>query len=181
MKRTRQPPATKRHRSRQNHPTPWGFICAIENRFDMIEIDLAATKTVRKAGRFITPKQNSLRQDWTTMLDGKMGYLNPPFDPVTPWIEKCVEEAVKGARFVALLRASIDAHWFWKMAHHCTVYAISPRIKFIGSKQGYPSSLIVASFNCVAVPGPTVTNGRFKGLYRWQWIADSISREGYEQ
>ncbi len=132
-----------RHSSNQAHPTPREFICAIEGRFDLIEIDLAATKTNAKAGRFLSPKENSLKQDWAALLKGKLGYLNPPFDPITPWVDKCVEEAVKGARIVLLSRASIDTAWFWKMLPHCTVYALSPRIKFVGSKQGYPNPAAV--------------------------------------
>jgi len=179
MKQTRKPPATKRHRSRQDHPTPQEFLCALEGRFGLIELDLAATPKNAKAPRFITPREDSLKQDWTALLDGQLGYLNPPFDPIAKWIEKCVEEAIKGARFVLLTRASVDANWFWKMVPHCTVYALTPRIKFVGSKQGYPSPLILSAFNCKATPAPCVTNGRFKGLYRWHWKADATTSEGY--
>jgi len=181
MKQTRKPPATNRHKSRQDHPTPREFICAVEGRFDLIEIDLAATARNHKAPLYITPRQNSLKQDWTALLHGKMGYLNPPFDPIAPWIAKCVEEAKKGARFVVLSRASIDSNWFWAMAPYCTSYALTPRIKFVGSKQGYPAALMLSAFNLVAAPGPCITNGRFNGaLYRWHWKADATTAEGYQ-
>lgn len=179
MKQRRKGPATNRHQSAQDHPTPREFICAIEGRFDLVEIDLAATKTNAKAVRLITPRQNSLKQDWTALLKGRLGYLNPPFDPIAPWIDKCVAEAEKGARFVLLTRASIDSNWFWKMVPYAQVYALTPRITFVGSTHGYPSPLILSSFNCAATPAPCVTNGRFKGLYRWHWMADVTPREGY--
>ncbi|HKO43379.1 MAG TPA: DNA N-6-adenine-methyltransferase [Pyrinomonadaceae bacterium] len=158
-----------RHRSKQDHPTPWNLISAIENRFDSIEIDLAATKSNTKAGRYITPRQDSLKQDWTAMLAGKLGYLNPPFDPVTPWTDKCIEESVKGARFVMLTQASIDSKWFWKIFPYCTVYALRSRVTFIGSSHSFPKPLILSAFNVVRIgaePGPS---GR---LHEWDWMKD---------
>lgn len=173
-------PTTNRHNSAQDHATPLEFICAVEGRFDLIEIDLAATESNTKAGRWLTPEENSLEQDWAAALAGRFGYLNPEFDPILPWVDKCIEQAARGARFGMLSRAAIDSKWFWKMERHCTVYALKQRIKFIGSPDPYPSPLIFSSFNCVAEEGPTIEKGR-NGLYLWDWKADSVSREGYQQ
>ena len=155
-----------RHRGDQAHPTPWEFVSAVEKRFGPIAIDLAATKKSAKAGRFITPRENSLKKDWTRMLQGGVGYLNPPFDPIAPWISKCVEEAMKGARLVVVTRASIDSKWFWRMYPHCEVYALVPRIRFVGSKDVYPSPLIASAFNF------GVWTGR---IDRWHWKLDATS------
>jgi phage N-6-adenine-methyltransferase len=163
------PPRDKRHRSRQDHPTPWEFISAVEQRFGRIEIDLAATKTNAKAGRFITRRENSLKQNWDALLRGELGFLNPPFDPVMPWVDKAIAEAVKGARFVMLTQASVDSSWFWKMFPFCTSYALRRRMIFIGSKYVFPKPLILSAFNCVrlgAEPGPC---GR---LHEWDWMKD---------
>jgi phage N-6-adenine-methyltransferase len=167
-------PTMARHRSPQDHPTPREFVCAIEGRFDIISIDLAATEKNRKAARYLSPKDNSLEQDWTKLLKGKLGYLNPPFDPVAPWIHKCVTEAKKGARFVLLTRASMDTNWFWRMYPYCTVYALTPRIKFVGSKQGYPTPLMLSAFNCIPEPGSAIEKARgHEGIYRWHWKHDT--------
>ena len=155
-----------RHRGNQAHPTPWEFVSAMESRFGPLEIDLAARKKDAKAGRFISRRENSLKQDWTMLLRGGIGYLNPPFDPITPWINKCVEEAVKGARLLVLSRASIDANWFWTMYSHCEVYALAPRLKFVGSNDVYPGSLILSAFNF------GVWSGRIE---RWYWRRDALS------
>jgi phage N-6-adenine-methyltransferase len=168
-------PTTQRHRSNQTHATPVEFVSAIEKRFDLIDLDLAAVKSNSVVGEFISPRENSLKQDWTKLLKGRMGYLNPPFDPVAPWIAKAVEEAANGARFVILLRASIDANWFWQMEESSrAVYALKPRIKFVGSKESYPSPLILSVFNVDPEPG-----GRFDyfdhggtKLARWHWKED---------
>lgn len=167
---------TNRHKSRQDHPTPWPFMSAIENRFGVVAVDLAATKTNAKAGRFISPRENSLKQDWTALLKGELGYLNPPFDPIAPWADKCIEEAMKGARFVLLTQASIDSKWFWKIFPYCTTYALRSRLTFIGSTQPFPKPLILSAFNCVrlgAEPGPC---GR---LHEWDWMKDIIGEGRY--
>ena len=167
-------PTMRRHHSNQAHETPWELISAIEKRFGLIEIDLAATAKNRKAGRFITKKENSLKCDWTKMLNGELAYLNPEFDPVTPWIDKSIEEKLKGARFVALLQGSMDANWFWKMLRHCGhVYALEPRVTFEGEKDVFPKPLVLSAFNCQHndEPGNTIERipGKFHGLYRWHW------------
>jgi hypothetical protein len=169
----RKRPATKRHNSRQDHPTPAEFICAIEGRFDLIGIDLAGTKRDHVTARFISPKENSLKQDWAALLKGKLGYLNPPFDPITPWVEKSIAEALKGTRFVMLSRASVDSNWFWKMFPYCTVYALKSRIKFVGSRDTFPEPLILSAFNCMAIPGPTIESVGCGRLHRWNWKLDA--------
>lgn len=170
-------PTMRRHKSNQAHETPWELISAIEKRFGLIEIDLAATSKNTKAGRYISKKENSLKCDWAKMLNGELGYLNPEFDPVTPWIEKSIEQQLRGARFVALLQGSMDANWFWKMLRHCVVYALEPRVKFEGETDVFPKPLVLSAFNCRHnnEPGDTIERipGKFHGLYRWHWKFDS--------
>ena len=166
-----------RHKSKQDHPTPWEFISAIEHRFDLVAIDLASTRKDAKAGEFITPKQDSLKCDWTAMLHGRFGYLNPPFDPITPWADKAIEEAKKGARFVMLTQASVDSKWFWTMFPYCTTYALRSRLTFIGSKYSFPKPLILSAFNCVRLGAEAGPCGR---LHEWDWIKDVGDRR-YER
>ena len=170
-------PTMRRFSSNQAHETPWELICAIEKRFGLIEIDLAATSKNAKAGRFITKKENSLKCNWAEMLKGELGYLNPEFDPVTPWIDKSIEQQLQGARFVDLLQGSMDANWFWKMLRHAHVYALEPRVTFVGEKDVFPKPLVLSAFNCQHnnEPGKTIERipGRFDGLYRWHWKLDA--------
>jgi len=160
---------TNRHRSKQDHPTPWELMSAIEARFEPVAVDLAATKSNTKAGEFISPKQDSLKCDWTAMLRGRLGYLNPPFDPITPWVDKAIEEAIRGARFVMLTQASVDSKWFWKMFAYCTTYALRSRVTFIGSKHSFPKPLILSAFNCVRLGAELGPCGR---LHEWDWMKD---------
>lgn len=169
-------PMTRRHLSDQAHATPVEFTCAVEGRFDLIDLDLAATKSNAVHDPFISPKQDSLKQDWTKLLDGGMGYLNPPFDPIESWIDKCCAEAANGARFVLLSRGQVDANWFWSMEEAAAgIYALTPRITFVGSKDAYPSPLVLTAFNVEPEPGGRIEHsdegvGKLK---RWHWKHDT--------
>jgi phage N-6-adenine-methyltransferase len=164
----------RRFLSSQVHSTPVELVTAIEGRFDNIAIDLAAHAKNAVAGEFITRRENSLRKDWKKLLKGRMGYLNPPFDPMKPWVEKIVDEAKKETRFVVLCQASIDSAWFWKMFPFCAVYALSPRIKFVGHKTGFPKPLILCAFNLV---GAGVSEWEVGHLARWDWKRDVNGHE----
>jgi phage N-6-adenine-methyltransferase len=163
-------PTMTRHISSQVHGTPRVLHVAVEGRFGPVVMDLAATRRNAIVPDFVSRRQNSLKQDWTKLLKGGLGYLNPPFDPMAPWVDKCIEEAKKGARFVVLSQASVDSNWFWKLFPHCAVYALTPRIKFVGNKTGFPKPLILSAFNCV---GQGVAEWEVGHLARWHWIRDT--------
>jgi hypothetical protein len=166
-------PTMRRHQSSGVVQTPVEFHSAVEGRFDVVYMDLAATKTNAIVPRFISPKQNSFKQNWTKLLKGNMGYLNPPFDPVGPWAEKAATEAEAGARFVVLCKASIDADWFWLMFPTAAVYALSPRIKFVGHNTGFPHPMILCAFNLV---GHGVAKREVGRITRWHWQRENDQR-----
>jgi hypothetical protein len=105
------------------------------------------------------------------MLHGGIGYLNPPFDPIQPWITKVCKEVELGARLLLLSRGQIDANWFWQMEPLASVYALYPRIVFDnqfdragnripdGQGDGYASPLIISALNF----GPKLP------MQRWIW------------
>jgi DNA N-6-adenine-methyltransferase (Dam). len=79
-------PSIKRGESSGDIWTPWEFIRAVEHKFGPIAIDLAASgPQSAKAARWITPEEDSLRQDWTTLLNGGLGWDNYPYSNITPW------------------------------------------------------------------------------------------------
>jgi phage N-6-adenine-methyltransferase len=166
-------PTMTRHISSQVHSTPPDLVVAIEGRFDLVAVDLAATARNAVVPDFISRRQNSLKTDWTKLLAGRMGYLNPPFDPMRPWVNKCVEEAKKGARFVVISQASIDANWFWQMFPHCATFALTPRIKFVGNKTGFPKPLLLSAFNLI---GHGVAEWEVGHLARWHWKRDTVTQ-----
>lgn len=152
-------PSVKRFRSVQVVGTPWEFMRAVEAKFGPIAWDLAATDENHKAPKWITPAQDTFKQNWAELLNGGLGWLNPEFDPMKVWVEKCALEQKRGATFLALAPASIGANWFWDHVQpYATVYSIG-RIKFEGSKDVYPKDLILSHYN---------QNPNHE-LQRWKW------------
>lgn len=163
-------PTIRRGQSSQDIETPDEFMAALNLRFGFAYWDLAATDANHKAPQWITPEQDSLTSDWSRLtvantiltVQHPLLWLNPPFDPVEPWVAKCAEESQRGARILLLCRASVDSNWWWQYIQpHAVVYALTPRIKFVGAAQGYPSSLCLCTYNVLGVAGGPIQ--------RWRW------------
>ena len=158
--------ALNRGESRQDIETPQEFMEALDNKFGYIGFDLAATDANHKAPAWVTPESDSLSLNWhefrTYSLSKPLLFLNPPFDPIEPWVAKCAEEYQRGARILLLCRGSIDSNWWWQhIQPNAVVYALTPRIKFVGQAQGYPSPLVLCTFNVLGTPGGPIQ--------RWRW------------
>ena len=113
-------PPQKRGKSDSAKGTPPEFISAVQSRFGgFLNIDLAATEADRKAGRYISPEEDSLSMDWAALPELQrpqgLAWLNPPYDRIEPWAWKCAETMkdprVKG-RILFLVPASVGAKWF---------------------------------------------------------------------
>lgn len=72
--------------------------------------DLACDDDNSKCENFISKKKDSLKHPWHT-LDGWL-WLNPPYSPLRPWIEKAQLENSKGARIVVLCPPIITTRYF---------------------------------------------------------------------
>lgn len=132
-------PSVKRHQSEQVVATPWEFIRAVEAKFGPIAVDLAATHENKKARVFISPEMDTFKQDWTLWLQGRLGWLNPEFDPMKTWVAKCAMEQRRGAEFTVLSPASIGTNWFWDHVQpYAEIHCLTPRIAFVGSHNVFP-------------------------------------------
>ena len=164
-------PTMKRHQSAQDLETPDEFIHAVERKFALFSWDLACRTENCKAPQGITyPHADSLQVDWHKLrnpFDSRLKallWLNPPFDPITPWVQKCTAESQLGAEILLLSQASVDSNWFWSYVYpYATVYTID-RIRFVGQQHVYPKPLILSHY----APG----NG-FNPLRRWRWKEDA--------
>lgn len=149
-------PTIRRGKSRQDYATPRDFISAVEKRFGPLSVDLAARPDNAKAAVWITPGTNSLAQPWHR-LKGLL-WLNPPFDKISPWAEKCADESKRGARILFLVPASIGSNWFAQHVHqHALVLALNGRITFEGCTTPYPKDCILAAY------------GETPGFEVWRW------------
>lgn len=152
-----------RGQSKQDYATPKEFIAAVENKFGKLVFDLAATKDnsvcgLNYFGADSTFGIDSFEQDWTK-LKGLL-WLNPPFDNIAPWAEKCRETYLAGkySRTILLLTpASIGSNWFkdcvWQRAR---VFALNGRLCFDG-KAPYPKDCMLSVF------------GLPPGFEVWKW------------
>lgn len=132
-------PIQKPGQSFQSYGTPWPLIRAVERRFGPLTIDLAATRHNAKAPKWITPEEDSLKQNWAERIGDGLAWLNPPFADIDPWARKC-KEAGETSRVIVLTPASIGSEWF---AENCediaAVIGLRPRICFEGCHQLYPA------------------------------------------
>jgi phage N-6-adenine-methyltransferase len=156
----------KRHKSKQDYVTPREFIDAVIARFGPLSWDLAATADNKQAPRYFSYLQNSLDQDWNNLVDGN-AWLNPPFEDVEPWAEKCAAYTGTGRIFL-LTPASTGANWFASyIFQQAQVILIKPRITFEGCEDPYPKDCILSIF------GPGVTPGINE---IWTWRAPRKTR-----
>ena len=156
----------------QEWGTPPEFLDAVERLFGRkMDFDLAATRrnTIIKK-RFFAQKDDALSRSWKGI--GKNLWLNPPFEyagePQKPsgrcFAQKCWEEAAhlnRDQKIFLLVRASVSCEWYDHYVHgSADVYAIRPRLKFVGAKDPYNSDLTLAVF----YPGR-----RQSRFFTWKW------------
>lgn len=138
-------PRQKPGRSRQDYGTPPEFLSAVQRRFGRITFDLAAHASNRVVPVHFGPDQDALVQDWTA-LEGTL-WLNPPFGRPDAWASKCARSAGPGRVILLLTPASVSTEWFADHIYgRARVFAIRPRLTFVGETHPYPGDLILSAF-----------------------------------
>jgi phage N-6-adenine-methyltransferase len=151
-------PVQKPGRSEQSVQTPNDFMEAVVARFGPMAVDLAADASNRKCPVFLSEEDNSLNVDWHR-LDGNL-WLNPPFEKIDPWAQKAAFESQLGANVFMLVPASVGSNWYRDFVEpYAYVFAINPRLKFVGHKTCYPKCLVLAYYSSY----------RLKGFDTWRW------------
>lgn len=80
-----------------------------------------------RAKRFWTSAHSALKRRWPAVRI----YCNPPYSPLSPWVDKCVEAAEEGARVYVLLPVRTDAQYHQKLFRAATdVLFLRGRVKF---------------------------------------------------
>jgi len=159
--------AHHRGSSEQSVETPKDFITAVKNLLgiDEFTIDLAASVDNAQAKQYITEEQNSLSVDWTVATHAGWGWLNPPYDNIAPWAEKCAKHGREHANIALLVPASVGSNWYRDFVHRqASVLFLNKRVQFVGHKYPYPKDLLLAIY------GPYVLNSH----QVWDWKANKF-------
>jgi phage N-6-adenine-methyltransferase len=162
-------PQQKPGRSVQEVGTPRELLDAVEARFGFFGVDLAALKSNRVVGPYCGPDHHNehmrdalgLACQWNWSQATGLRWLNPPYNNIAPWAEKCAEQSAIGpCRIAFLVPASVGSNWF---ADHvdgkALVLFLRPRLTFVGHTQCYPKDLILALY------------GEKPGYECWRWRA----------
>lgn len=140
--------AFNRGGSKQNYATPPEFMDAVANRFRPISFDLAADHGNKKHVNYFSIEQDSLAQNWHEIAG--VLWLNPPFDNIASWAEKCAAECANGATIFFLTPASVGSNWFRDHVNRkAMVWALNGRIAFDpeNPKWGYPKDCMLSIYS----------------------------------
>jgi phage N-6-adenine-methyltransferase len=165
---SRKMPRQKPHRSVQDYATPRRFLAAVEARFGRIIWDLAAHAGNSVCGdRYYGPgskyAENSLDRAWECLPVGLL-WLNPPFERLAPWADKCSESAEFGARVAMLVPAAVGSNWFAKHVEgQALVLPLRPRLVFVGATDPYPKDLMLVVYDRDQHGDPIT------GFETWRW------------
>lgn len=98
------------------------------------QCDVAASDSNHLHEMYYDEQMNSLNLPWFDI-----NWCNPPYSDITPWVDKAIEEHLKGKQTVMLIPADTSVGWFKKAWFTCTeVRLISGRISFINAATGKP-------------------------------------------
>lgn len=115
------------------------------------------------ADRYVREAENGLAIPW-----GDRTFVNPPFDPLEPWLAKAQAEAARPRAFLEAPRRIVllvpwRSHraWFRRAIASADSVTIEPIVRFHGFKAGFPAPIALLSWGCVVPPAPGGVVGAF--------------------
>ncbi len=149
-------PKQKPGKSKQDYETPKDLLDAIKAYLRIIafEFDFACSEKNKKARDGWTEEDDSLSKhpvQWAFQCRGKRqwGWLNPPFNRITPWAHMCRRAMRLGAKIAFLVPASVGSNWYRDHIHNrygVKVLFLNGRPSFDG-KAGFPKDCMIVLFN----------------------------------
>ena len=138
---------TARHRDGAHRGNAWltpaWFVEEIRAAFGgRIDLDPCTEPTnPTGARRFFTAEDDGLRRAWKGRV-----FVNPPYSPSEPWIDKAIASAKAGARIYMLLPVRTDAAYHHRLLAAATdVLFLRGRLKFVPADGGLAGSPAFAS------------------------------------
>ena len=149
---------TARHRDGAHRGNAWltpaWFVEEIRAAFGgRIDLDPCTEPThPTKARSFVTAEDDGLRRSWRGRV-----FVNPPYSPSEPWIDKAIAASKAGARVYMLLPVRTDTGYQQRLlAAARDVLFIHRRLKFVladGGKSGSPAfGSMVVGLNVSTAP-----------------------------
>jgi hypothetical protein len=157
-------PTQKPHRSKQDYGTPPELLAAVRGQFGEIGFDLAAHERNHVAPVWYGPggvAPNALVECWSDIEVPGLRWCNPPFATIARWAERCSVEFAFGVRIALLVPASVGSEWYAEYVEpYARVFALRPRVTFVGCCDPYPKDCILAVYDRAF--GPSF------GTWRWR-------------
>jgi hypothetical protein len=157
--------------------TPPDFLAAARKLLGITEfaVDLACREDNMVASFGVTHEMDSFTADWHHLVaEDEWAWLNPPYDDIAPWAEKCVEESLCGAHIAFLVPASVGSNWWRDFVHDkADVRFLNGRIQFL-DKFGKPIGTIdkkTKKFKATPYPKDLalILYGNEPGYEPWTW------------
>ena len=106
-------------------------------------LDVAACDSNAKCERYFTKEIDALTQDW----DG-VCWMNPPYGRDVPkWLQKAIDESMRGVTTVCLIPARTNTGWFHDLCFkQGEVRFVKGRPKFGDADHGLPFPLAVVIY-----------------------------------
>lgn len=99
-------------RKRAKWETPLWMVQYLELRQKArFNVDAAASDKNHKAQTWYTEETDGLTKDWGA--DGAFVFLNPPYDDITPWVEKAIEQIKKHKHITIQMVLPNDNSTLW--------------------------------------------------------------------
>jgi phage N-6-adenine-methyltransferase len=121
--------------------TPQDFF----DKYDAIynfDLDVCAIKENAKCGKYFTPEQDGLKQEWSGIC-----WMNPPYGRgIGKWMQKAYESSGNGTIVVCLVPARTDTRWWHDYAMKGQIEFIKGRLKFGDAKTNAPFPSAVVTF-----------------------------------
>lgn len=113
--------------------TPKGLFDSLDMEFCFTG-DVAANHDNALSENFYTESDDALKQRWF-----KVSWCNPPYDNISPWVAKAIDQHKKGKTVVMLVPSDTSVKWFKEAFDSCNeVRFISGRLSFINASTKKP-------------------------------------------
>lgn len=104
------------------------FIFSFYNKEYNFKHDLSASAHNKKCDSYYSEDDDSLSQDWNK-LDGWL-WLNPPYSPLKPWVQKAQKSYLLGAQIVMLIPPILNTVYFAQVKPTKIIFIVG-RIPFL--------------------------------------------------